>query len=56
MKIRTISLPDDLDQAVAQGAQAEDRSYSSFVRRLLERALPADSTAPRREIQEQKSA
>jgi hypothetical protein len=45
MKIRTISLPDELDQAVAQSAQAEDRSYSSFVRRLLESALPADSTS-----------
>jgi hypothetical protein len=55
MKIRTISLPDDLDQAVAQGAQRDDRSYSSFVRRLLERALPAESTTPR-ENQEQKSA
>lgn len=47
MKIRSVSLPDDLDQQVEAAAQREGaRSYSSLVREILEAARADRLAAP----------
>jgi hypothetical protein len=39
MKIRSISLPEGLDQAAAAAAQRDGRKYSDWARRAIERAV-----------------
>jgi hypothetical protein len=43
MKIRSISLPEKLDAKAAKAAEREDRTYSNWARRVIERAVAGAS-------------
>lgn len=49
MKVRSVSLPDELDQAAERAALLDGRTYSNWIRRLLERELASKALqSPRR--------
>jgi hypothetical protein len=51
MKLRTISLPDDLDAEAAKVAQSEDRTYSNWARQVFKQALARKGDSSSREPQ-----
>jgi hypothetical protein len=44
MKVRSVSLPDELDQQAEQAALRDGRTYSSWVRVVLERELAREAS------------
>jgi len=44
MKVRSVSLPEDLDQQAEQAALRDGRTYSNWLRRLLERELASETS------------
>jgi hypothetical protein len=47
MKLRTISLPDELDAQAFAAAQRDGRTYSNWARQVIERAVANSSGEPR---------
>jgi hypothetical protein len=48
MKVRSVSLPNELDQQAEQAALADGRTYSGWLRQLLERELAREASKSRR--------